>query len=578
MSRRPPLQPPVLDGYEHIRLLGSGGYSDVFLYQQNMPRREVAVKVLVETAATSDSRQRFDAEANTLAALSTHPYIVTIFHAAVASSGHPFMVLEYCPGSNYLERARTEQMSVAEVLRTGIQISGALETVHRAQLLHRDIKPANILTTEYGWPALTDFGIASTMTESEIGEAVGMSIPWSPKEIVADGAQGDHRSDIYSLAATIYTLLTGRSPFEIPGGSNRSLDLIDRIGRDNPQPIGRGDVPQSFERLLRQALAKDPNERPNSVAEFARSLQHIESELGLAITQLEVRGESTAQARTRREIEADDDKTNLKRPTVIGSQPPLSRNALDSVPSEATMARSAAAPQASRPSWEAPEAATIARSHFGSRVGNGNMPPSFNYGDPSAATENGRSHSHDPAVGEVQAPKSNVSKWFVASLIVVAISAGLFLVSQSREDETTEQTLTSTIPPASPPDDVLQLGFQFLPTTAGDVTIQFNSVNPLQSADGICFRVSGFSPLTVQPPSESIQQEKCMKVYSDVTHVYVVDTNLAVDDDTINFGVPANAEVSNICVEYAIVRGGVTHSPLDSTLCRATQGDAENED
>lgn len=318
---RPPMKPPELPGYSFELLLGSGGYSDVFLYRQEMPRRQVAVKVLLGESLGDAGRREFDDEANTMAALSTHPFIVTIFHAAIAPGGHPFLVMEYYPRSNYSVRARSEQLSVAEVLRTGVQVASAVETAHRAGILHRDIKPANILTSEYGRPGLTDFGIASTTVGGETTEAAGMSIPWSPPEVVTGSGRSDERADVYSLAATLYTLLSGRSPFEVAGGSNRSLDLVTRIERQDVPPTGRGDVPASLERLLRQSMAKSPQDRPASAAAFARSLQEVEVEQQFSMTALEVRDDGTGDVRARGGIE-DEDGTRLKSPVVIHSQAP----------------------------------------------------------------------------------------------------------------------------------------------------------------------------------------------------------------------------------------------------------------
>ena len=97
-----------------------------------------------------------------MAQLSHHPSIVTIYHAAIAADGRPFLVMEYCSRPGLAERYRQERISVAEALRIGIRLASAVETAHRAGILHRDIKPANVLTTDFGWPALTDFGIAAT--------------------------------------------------------------------------------------------------------------------------------------------------------------------------------------------------------------------------------------------------------------------------------------------------------------------------------------------------------------------------------------------------------------------------------
>lgn len=313
---RAPMQPPELPGFEHVRLVGSGGYSDVFLYEQQMPRRMVAIKVLLTEARDDEGRQQFFDEANAMASVSTHPYIVSVFHADVSPEGHPYLVMEYYPRDNFSVRARNEQIPVFEALRVGIQVASAVETAHRAGILHRDIKPANILTSEYDRPGLTDFGIATASASGR--EAEGMSIPWSPPEVVNGSAPGDVTADVYSLAATVHTLLSGRSPFELPGASNRSFDLIPRIEAGGPQPTGRADVPESVERILRHGMSRSAGDRPGSAAEFARMLQSAEVELGLTPTQLEIR-QDPRDVRARGGAE-DDDGTRLKGPRVIRSQ------------------------------------------------------------------------------------------------------------------------------------------------------------------------------------------------------------------------------------------------------------------
>jgi serine/threonine protein kinase len=158
VSARHPAAPPDLRGYTYQQLLGSGGFADVFLYQQHMPRRQVAVKVLLADVVTESVREQFHAEANLMAQVSTHPAIVSIHHADIADDGRPYLVMEYCPRGNLSVRYRQERIGLAEALRIGVRLSGAVETAHRTGILHRAIKPANVLTTEYGGPALTDFG------------------------------------------------------------------------------------------------------------------------------------------------------------------------------------------------------------------------------------------------------------------------------------------------------------------------------------------------------------------------------------------------------------------------------------
>lgn len=284
--KRPPMAPPELAGFTYLDLLGSGGFADVFLYEQHLPRRRVAVKVLLPERMTSGSVAEFTAEANVMAMLSTHPAIVTIHQASVADDGRPYLVMEYCPRPNLQVRYRREPFSVAEALRVGVQVASAVETAHRAGVLHRDIKPANVLVTEYNRPALTDFGIASTTTDAT--ESEGMSIPWSPPESFADAPTADPRSDVYALGATVYTLLAGRAPFELPGERNTSVDLIDRIERMPLPPIGRPDAPASLQHVLERSMAKSPLQRHESALAFARALQTVQIELAHSVTPIDI--------------------------------------------------------------------------------------------------------------------------------------------------------------------------------------------------------------------------------------------------------------------------------------------------
>ena len=287
MTRRLPSTPPNLPGFAFIRVLGSGGFADVFLYEQNMPRRLVAVKVLLSEVVNDDLRRMFQAEANLMAQLSSHPSILTVYQASVAADGRPYLVMEYC-SSTLGQRYRAVQLPLAEVLAIGVRIASAVETAHRQGVLHRDIKPSNILTTAYGHPVLSDFGIAATLGEAETTEAVGLSIPWSAPEVLHDEVSGTVASEVWSLGATVYSLIAGRSPFEVPGGDNAPVTLMGRIEKAKPAPTGRVDVPPSLERVLARAMSKRPQDRQASALEFIRDLQSVEEELGLPQTPLEV--------------------------------------------------------------------------------------------------------------------------------------------------------------------------------------------------------------------------------------------------------------------------------------------------
>lgn len=284
-ATRPPSEPPVIPGFDYVQLLGKGGFADVFLYQQQLPRRRVAVKVLLADAV-HQSAADFKAEANAMAQLSTHPAIVTIYHADVSQDGRPYLVMEYCSKPNLQARYRKAPFSVAEALRVGIQVAGAVETAHRAGILHRDIKPANILVTEYNRPALADFGIAANTAGST--ESVGMSPPWSPPEAFHPQPKSSVLTDLWALGATIYTLLAGRSPFEVPGAKNTTADVIARIQTEALRPIDRADVPPSLNAVFATAMAKDPAKRYASALEFARALQKVQIELTMSVTPIDV--------------------------------------------------------------------------------------------------------------------------------------------------------------------------------------------------------------------------------------------------------------------------------------------------
>ncbi len=287
MSARLPSAPPNLPGFSYVRALGQGGFADVFLYEQNMPRRQVAVKVLLAEVVTADVRAMFQAEANLMAQLSSHPAVLTVYQASVASDGRPYLVMELCsPVLN--QRYRTDPLGVPEALAIGITVAGAVETAHRAGVLHRDVKPSNILTTAYGHPVLSDFGIAATVGDIEPADAPGLSVPWSAPEVIADQTAGTVASEVWSLGATVYSLIAGRSPFEVPGADNSSARLIARIQQARPDPIGRPDVPARLDAVLRRAMSKRPQARQHSVLELIRDLQSVEAELGLSPTPADV--------------------------------------------------------------------------------------------------------------------------------------------------------------------------------------------------------------------------------------------------------------------------------------------------
>ncbi|MFT4124060.1 MAG: serine/threonine-protein kinase [Microbacteriaceae bacterium] len=288
MATRLPERPPVLAGLHHVRALGRGGFADVFLFEQDMPRRQVAVKVLHHGVVNEDVRRMFNAEADVMARLGAHPSIVTVYDASISADGRPYLVMELCPrsmGSRY----RTEVIAVPEVLDTGVRIASALETAVREGILHRDIKPANILISAFGTPVLADFGIATALSGRGQELLPAMSVPWSAPEVVEDRTPGTVASEVWALGATLYTLLAGRTPFEVDDPSQNTRErLIARISRARYRAIGRRDVPEPLEGLLRRTMERDPARRPARLVDVARELQRVQAGLGITPTALEV--------------------------------------------------------------------------------------------------------------------------------------------------------------------------------------------------------------------------------------------------------------------------------------------------
>jgi hypothetical protein len=496
--RRSPQAPPELPGFTYLELLGSGGFADVFLYEQHLPRRRVAVKVLLTERMTSGSIAEFTAEANVMAMLSTHPAIVTIHQAGVAGDGRPYLVMEYCPRPNLQARYRREPFSVAEALRVGVQVGAAVETAHRAGVLHRDIKPANILVTEYNRPALTDFGIAST---TGAGDAGGLSIPWSPPEALGAVPSGDARADVWSLGATVYSLLAGRSPFELVGQRNTGAELITRIEALPLPPLGRADAPASLQRALERALAKSPADRYDTALAFARALQKVQIELAHAVTPIDILDDGTPDG------VVDDEDDGLTRvrgvvsidpetvPAAGPTRPPTPRPDLWA-PETATR-RSARDDEATRirpPAVITPEFGTVPRAApaapAAARAANGVPPaggpilPSASVAAPPAAVTGAAPAPTPPDPGA--APTSRRGLWFAvgagAFVLVVAVILALALpaVLGGGSDP------TPTAQPTDEPIDVVPVSAPPPADLAGTVTpegVVFTWVNP-DPADG----------------------------------------------------------------------------------------------
>ena len=303
---------PHLEGAEFIRFLGAGGFADVFLYRQDMPRREVAVKV-IRSGASAAQKQKFQAESDLMAKFGAHPAVLSLYAAGRLRDGRAYLTMEYCPPPHLGKRfSTTSPMRVEQALEITIKIAGAVETIHRAGYLHRDIKPANILLTAVGHPVLTDFGIAISQDTPADQVDSAFSPYWAPPEQQLNRPLTP-ASDVYSLAATTYTMLAGRPPHVdmTPGAHNDPASILKRLHHGSIAPIGRNDVPAALERVLFTAMSKRPSDRFASAMAFARALRQIQSSLGLPLTNIDVWEDQPVIAADG----SDDDATRL-RPVV----------------------------------------------------------------------------------------------------------------------------------------------------------------------------------------------------------------------------------------------------------------------
>ena len=225
-----------------------------------------------------------------MAKFGAHPAVLSLYAAGRLRDGRAYLTMEYCPPPHLGKRfSTTSPMRVEQALEITIKIAGAVETIHRAGYLHRDIKPANILLTAFGHPVLTDFGIAISQDTPVDQVDSAFSPYWAPPEQQLNRPLTP-ASDVYSLAATTYTMLAGRPPHVdmTPGAHNDPASILKRLHHGSIAPIGRNDVPAALERVLFTAMSKRPSDRFASAMAFARALRQIQSSLGLPLTNIDV--------------------------------------------------------------------------------------------------------------------------------------------------------------------------------------------------------------------------------------------------------------------------------------------------
>jgi serine/threonine protein kinase len=263
-------------GFHDVIPVHNGVRSRVFLATEDGTNRPVALKVLTVDGVTPRGMDAFARESAVLAALSTHPNIVTLYRSYLLDDGRPVLVLERCGGSLADWLRDGKQPGPAQSVSVAIKIAGALETAHRGGVLHLDVRPANILITEFGEPALADFGVArlrsSVPAPAELFEFPSVHV--APELVL--GNESSAGTDVYGLASTLYEMVAGQPPLAAYEGESPAATIL-RILRDPARPIIREDVPIELSDLLLWALAKDPADRPPSVMWFAEELGRIEA-------------------------------------------------------------------------------------------------------------------------------------------------------------------------------------------------------------------------------------------------------------------------------------------------------------
>jgi serine/threonine protein kinase/tetratricopeptide (TPR) repeat protein len=249
--------------YRLDRELGAGGMATVYLAHDVKHERDVAIKVLRDDVAQSVGRERFLREIQ-LAARLSHPHILPLFDSGDAD-GTLYYVMPVVTGESLRDRlTRERHIPIAEAVRFAVEIAGALEHAHRADVVHRDVKPENILLQD-GHALLADFGIgkaiddASTGTLTQVGMNVGTPAYMSPEQAVGEDVDG--RSDLYSLACVLYEMLVGEPPFTGP----TVQAVIAKRFVQTPADVTalREGVPRTVAVALQHALQRTPIDRPS---------------------------------------------------------------------------------------------------------------------------------------------------------------------------------------------------------------------------------------------------------------------------------------------------------------------------
>ena len=262
----------LINRYEIIMKIGSGGMADVYKAKDRVLNRLVAIKVLKQEYSTDATFvKKFRVEAQSAAGLS-HPNIVNVYDVG-EDDGVYFIVMELVQGitlKNYIDMKG--KLDIREALNISVQIASGLSAAHENRIIHRDIKPQNIIMSRDGKVKVTDFGIAKVADSTTVTTTAAGTVHYiSPEQ--ARGGYSDERSDIYSLGITMYEMVTGRVPFE--GETNVAVALMHIQSEITPPRQLEPSIPVSFEKIILKCTQKKPDRRYASARELIADLRKV---------------------------------------------------------------------------------------------------------------------------------------------------------------------------------------------------------------------------------------------------------------------------------------------------------------
>jgi serine/threonine protein kinase/tetratricopeptide (TPR) repeat protein len=272
----------IISHYKILEKLGEGGMGVVYKAEDTKLGRPVALKFLPASLADDpQTRERFAREARAAAALN-HPNICTI-HEVDEQEGRAFIVMELVQGIDLRTKIRSGPLELGDALDIAVQIAEGVARAHEAAIVHRDIKPANVMVTPDGRVKIMDFGLARLGGCADLtttGTTVGTAAYMSPEQV--RGHDVDHRSDIWSLGAVLYEMLTGKKPFQ---GDHQQAVLYGVLNEE-PAPVRsvRAEAPIELESIIGKMLTKDRSLRYQTTREALDALRAIYDRSGTRTT------------------------------------------------------------------------------------------------------------------------------------------------------------------------------------------------------------------------------------------------------------------------------------------------------